>query len=258
MASLIDNTKPISGTPTTASVRDNFTVAKNEITTLQNDKAQRSGDLGGTSASTTVTRIQNRDIASAPVPANTQPLTWNGTAWAASDVTQLQGRAVSTTAPTTGQALIWNGTAWAPVSGTGNPESIVYRPMTPDLHNWVNAEGLFAGGGSAITNAPDADFWRYVGQVSSAGHITLLAFSDEKNRLLQKTCVGGTWSSWSEYISGRPTTTATVATQLRFAVPTHQNLTIIPPASFIGNALGDIRASWNLNVPEFAPNHTVS
>jgi hypothetical protein len=35
MASLIDNTKPVAGTPTTQSVRDNFTAAKNEILALQ-------------------------------------------------------------------------------------------------------------------------------------------------------------------------------------------------------------------------------
>jgi hypothetical protein len=39
MTSQIDATKPITGSPTTASVRDNFAVAKSEITALQNSTA---------------------------------------------------------------------------------------------------------------------------------------------------------------------------------------------------------------------------
>lgn len=39
MASAIDVTKPVSGSPTTQSVRDNFTAAKSEIEALQTDKA---------------------------------------------------------------------------------------------------------------------------------------------------------------------------------------------------------------------------
>lgn len=39
MASTIDTTKPVSGSPTTLSVRDNFAAAKTEIEALQTDKA---------------------------------------------------------------------------------------------------------------------------------------------------------------------------------------------------------------------------
>jgi hypothetical protein len=39
MASAINDTHPIEGNPTTQSVRDNFTIAKNEITNLQNQIA---------------------------------------------------------------------------------------------------------------------------------------------------------------------------------------------------------------------------
>jgi hypothetical protein len=39
MASNIDPTKPVTGTPTTVSVRDNFAFAKSEIEALQADKA---------------------------------------------------------------------------------------------------------------------------------------------------------------------------------------------------------------------------
>jgi len=43
MASSIDVTKPVAGSPTTASVRDNFSYAKTEIEALQTDKADLSG-----------------------------------------------------------------------------------------------------------------------------------------------------------------------------------------------------------------------
>lgn len=58
MASSIDATKPISGTPTTQSVRDNFSAAKSEIETLQSDVA------GKISASSTDT-LTNKTISGA-------------------------------------------------------------------------------------------------------------------------------------------------------------------------------------------------
>lgn len=105
MPSNIDATKPVTGNPTTQSMRDNFSAAKSEIETLQtnvstaqttaNAKASVAGDLSGSATSPTVAR--------------------------------LQGRSMANTAPTTGQPLVWNGTAWAPGSSgaTGN-----YLPLT--------------------------------------------------------------------------------------------------------------------------------
>src|SRR5215467_3393829 len=104
MPSNIDDTKPVQGNPTTQSMRANFTTARDEISALQtgqttantniNLKAQRAGDLGGTTTSTTVIRLQGRNMAS--------------------------------TAPATGQALVWDGTQWAP----GATGGVGYLPTT--------------------------------------------------------------------------------------------------------------------------------
>lgn len=56
MASSIDTTKPVSGTPTTASVRQNFTYAKSEIEALQSGKADlASPALTGTATAVNLT-----------------------------------------------------------------------------------------------------------------------------------------------------------------------------------------------------------
>jgi hypothetical protein len=59
MASAIDDTKPIAGTPTTQSVRDNFAAAKSEITALQ---ATVSGTVGYIAYFNTGTTIGNSGI----------------------------------------------------------------------------------------------------------------------------------------------------------------------------------------------------
>ncbi|PWT79180.1 MAG: hypothetical protein C5B60_00075 [Chloroflexi bacterium] len=274
MASAIDATKPVQGSPTTQSVRDNFAAAKSEIITLQDEataettrvdtelalKAQRAGDLGGTATSTTVARIQGRDVAST-APTAGQPLTWDGAAWVPANVSQLQGRSVPNTAPTNGQqlrwngsawvpatntvtlsggvtatgdasagaitanveqlqgraissaipaagqALIWSGSAWTPTSGVGNPDSIVFRAMTPNLHDWLTGvgEGIFGSEGQNITNAPitGPNWIRYIGisHAATPGYVTILAMPFGESRLYQKTQSASVWSGWTEYAS---------------------------------------------------------
>src|SRR5262245_4501069 len=90
MPSNIDASKPVTGNPTTQSMRDNFAAAKDEINQLQTDvstaqttangKASIAGALGGSAAAPTVIRLQSRNVANtAPIP--NQALVWSGTAW---------------------------------------------------------------------------------------------------------------------------------------------------------------------------------
>lgn len=138
MPSAINDLMPESGNATTASVRANFQTAKTEITTLQADKAQRAGDLGGTAASTTVI--------------------------------QLQGRPMLNTAPTTGQVLTWSGANWQPqTAGTGLPAGFIFRPMTPNIVDWVppGLEGIFVSEGKDVEGAPPGE-WFFTAYCSSA------------------------------------------------------------------------------------------
>lgn len=172
-SSAIDETKPIEGNPTTASVRDNFAAAKSEIIQLQDDdaaettrvdtqlalKAQRAGDLSGTATSTTVSRIQGRDVTNA-APTTNQTLTWDGSAWGPSDVLQLQGRPVANTAPTNGQQMRWNGTAWVPatntvtlsggVTGTGDASAGAIAANVEQLQGRVVSNAIPAAGQALI------------------------------------------------------------------------------------------------------------
>src|SRR5215831_13249068 len=86
MPSNIDASKPIVGSPTTESVRDNFQAAKSEIEDLQSTKAQRAGDLSGSATSTTVSRIQGRTVSSAAPTTTSDTLMWSGSQWAPSSI----------------------------------------------------------------------------------------------------------------------------------------------------------------------------
>jgi hypothetical protein len=144
MTSAIDPTIPIAGTPTTASVRNNFLIAGNEITALQNSVASITGSAylplaGGTMTGPLV-------LAAAPTTplgaatkgyvdgAPNQPVTLSGdvvgsgSATIPTTVTHLQGRIVAATAPLDTQVLGWSGAnnQWQPVApatggGGGSP-----------------------------------------------------------------------------------------------------------------------------------------
>lgn len=81
-----------------------------------------SGDATGTAdasagaIATTVERIRGRNLATTPAPTGTQVLTYDGTNWVPSDITQIRGRNLSATPPTSGQALVFDGTNWTPTS----------------------------------------------------------------------------------------------------------------------------------------------
>jgi hypothetical protein len=99
------------------------------------------GDVTGSTASTTVARIQGRDM-SASAPSTNQVIAWNGSTWApaslpatggdlsgaigSATVTGLQGRGVSSSAPSTNQVLTWNGSAWAPANAGAATVSSVF------------------------------------------------------------------------------------------------------------------------------------
>jgi hypothetical protein len=69
-----------------------------------------------------------------------------GTA-AAPTVSKLQGRAVSTTAPATNQVLTWNGSAWTPASATGGTSG---SGTTGMMTEWTGSSGI---GNSPIKDA---------------------------------------------------------------------------------------------------------
>jgi len=119
---------------------------------------------------------------------------------------------------------------------TGSSGSLTLRAMTADLHSWIpfGTVGLFYGEGSAITNAPDANWWRYigVGHSNSAGYIFLMALPHNtiNVRPRYKYCVAGTWSAWATYLTnldvlpiangGTGNTTGNAATVAGLAVNT--------------------------------------
>lgn len=64
-----------------------------------------------------------------------------GNAIAQWNASQLQGRAIATTAPTSGQALLWNGTAWAPSTVSGAVSSVNGQTGAVVLNTGAIAEG---------------------------------------------------------------------------------------------------------------------
>lgn len=94
---------------------------------------QLAGDLGGTAAAPTVSKLQGNPVAST-APAANQVLAWNGSVWtpqtaptggvqvaqdlggtfAAPKVIGLQGYPVVSTVPASSQVLTWTGSAWTP------------------------------------------------------------------------------------------------------------------------------------------------
>jgi phage-related tail fiber protein len=82
--------------------------------------------------------------------------------------------------------------------------NMAMRPMTPDIHDWIpfGSTGMFVGHGVNIINAPDADWWRYIGisHENPEGYITLQAMPLLGTpRFLIKMCVAGSWSAWREF-----------------------------------------------------------
>jgi len=65
--SAIDITKPVTGTPTTQSVRDNFEIAADEI-----DTAQAAAEAAQTSADGKTTLIAGSPLTTTPLPYNTK------------------------------------------------------------------------------------------------------------------------------------------------------------------------------------------
>jgi len=125
MPSNIDATKPVTGNPTTQSMRDNFAAAKTEIEALQTSATTMQGTL--TTVQSTANSVQSTMNLTSGSSSLARVGGDLGGMASSPTVTRLYGRNVSATAPTTGQPLIWNGTAWAPGSAgaVGN-----YVPMT--------------------------------------------------------------------------------------------------------------------------------
>src|SRR5262245_29895388 len=124
MPSNIDATKPVTGNPTTQSMRDNFAAAKTEIEALQTSATTMQGTL--TTVQSTANSVQSTMNLTSGSSSLARVGGDLGGMASSPTVTRLYGRNVSATAPTTGQPLIWNGTAWAPGSAgaVGN-----YVPM---------------------------------------------------------------------------------------------------------------------------------
>lgn len=118
------------------------------------------GDVTGSSATSTVVKLQGRDISNS-APSSTNTLSWNGSAWAPASavttvtlsgdvtgssnsnvVTKIQGVSVATSAPTTNQALQYNGTAWAPGITIGQS----WTSFTPTLKAGSSDPTLGTGG----------------------------------------------------------------------------------------------------------------
>src|SRR5262245_2775352 len=164
MPSNIDATKPVTGNPTTQSMRDNFAAAKTEIEALQTSVTAVQSTMNLTSGSSSLVRMSG-DLAG--MAAN--PI-----------VSRLYGRNISAAAPTAGQPLIWDGTAWAPGSAgaVGN-----YIPLTGannvgpiGMNSVRGAYPIFPSSGTnppalTVTFDPNSSGGLWVDQRVEWGHI---------------------------------------------------------------------------------------
>lgn len=92
MASSIDTTKPVSGSPTTQSVRDNFSAAKSEIEALQAGKA----DLAGPALTGTTTAV-NLTVSGTLNADGTLQIGGSAVTATAAEINKLDGVTASTT-----------------------------------------------------------------------------------------------------------------------------------------------------------------
>lgn len=97
------------------------TTAQGEITGVMFDSLRYvtpGGDLSGSLASATVTRIQGQAVSNG-APTTGQYLGWNGSTWISSNITQLNGYPVSATPFLSGYVLTWSGSAWVALAPSG-------------------------------------------------------------------------------------------------------------------------------------------